>query len=222
MAVELERTREFNIQCEDWGLLDYQQASDRQLIYVDEVASGQRSETIVFCSHPPVVTLGRGTKEGDITSWSGETITVSRGGRATYHGPSQLVIYPIINLANENRTSVPAKDIHAYLRLLEQALIHALSELGIHAEARNAEGSEYTGVWVGDKKLISIGVAVRKWVTYHGAAINCVNDPQAFSGIRPCGFTKETMLSLETLLGTKYDREKLISLFSHHLLLKLR
>src|SRR4051812_48230040 len=95
---------------EDWGLVPYVEAMDLQLQYVDEVASGQRPETVIFCTHPPVVTKGRATQQGDVLGWAGEVISVSRGGRATYHGPDQMVVYPIMNLTARGR------DLHKYLR----------------------------------------------------------------------------------------------------------
>ena len=83
---------------EDWGEIPYQEAFEKQKQYVEELIAGTREETIVFCSHPPVVTLGRGTKPDDVFAWQGETVEVNRGGRATYHGPNQVVMYPIVDL----------------------------------------------------------------------------------------------------------------------------
>jgi lipoate-protein ligase B len=197
---------------EDWGLIDYRQALDRQLQYVEEVAVHQRSDTIVFCSHPPIVTLGRATQSGDITTWSGDTLEVSRGGRATYHGPSQLVIYPILNLLNP-RGNRPAKDIGGLLRDFEAVIVKVLFDLGI----KNATGKTYksketkeledTGVWVGLQKVASLGLAVRKWTSFHGAALNIEYDPQAFCGMKPCGYPSEIMTSIEEIIGVKPDWE---------------
>lgn len=192
---------------EDWGLIPYKEALARQLEKVESVVAGAE-DTLIFCSHPPVVTLGRGSKPEDITSWQGETHEISRGGRATYHGPGQIVVYPIINL-NIDRKKISTRDLHSYLRALEESIVLALKEFGLAAEVRSVKLSEnepsLTGVWVKDsfgidKKIASIGIAVKKWVTYHGAALNLYTDAQAFSGIRPCGFTAETMTSIEYLL----------------------
>ena len=175
---------------EDWGLISYTEALRRQEDLVTRVFEKRSPETIVFCSHPPVVTLGRGTKPGDVSSWDGEIVEVSRGGRATYHGPNQLVIYPIINLSRFNR------DLHLYLRKFEEVLSTVLQNLGVEASGRGPEG-DATGVWVGDRKIASIGIAVRKWISYHGAALNLYKDEKAFRGINPCGFSTNTMISLD-------------------------
>ena len=189
---------------EDWGLIPYQEALTRQLEKVENVAAGG-SDTLIFCSHPPVVTLGRGTQPGDVQSWTGEKIEISRGGRATYHGPSQIVIYPILNL-NIKRKTLPERDLHSYLRILEDTIVQTLKEFGLNSEVRSvqsgAEGPSLTGVWVSepngtDKKIASIGIAVKKWVTYHGIALNLKRDPTAFVGIRPCGFSTDVMTSVE-------------------------
>jgi len=210
--MELERLSSPTINIQDWGVVDYETAVNRQLELVDALAGGDQSadgqstramgDTLVFCSHPPVVTLGRATTSEDLIGWDGDTIETARGGRATYHGPSQLVIYPIIDL-RVRRADLPEKDIHAYLRVLEQTTVKALQSLGlVEAEARTTQAGEIslTGVWVGDKKIASIGIAVRKWISYHGIAINVEDDPQAFRGIRPCGFSSDVMTSVEAQL----------------------
>jgi lipoyl(octanoyl) transferase len=187
-----------NIQ--NWGPIDYELAVKKQLALVEDVASGESPNTLIFCSHNPVVTLGRGTKKDDVFAWTGPTIEVSRGGRATYHGPSQLVVYPIINLSKHN-FDFPPKDLAAYLRFLEKSVVVALDKIKINSEVRTHKTSpdepSQTGVWVGEKKIASIGIAVKKWVTYHGIAINIESDPNAFTGINPCGFQKEIMTCVE-------------------------
>ena len=177
---------------EDWGLVEYAQACERQLRLVDQVIAGGE-ERLIFCTHPPVVTTGRATTPEDIAGWTGPLIQASRGGRATYHGPSQTVIYPIVRV----------RDVGAHLRLLEEATAAALRELGLPAERRDTPPGSIllTGVWVGERKIASVGVAVRQWVAYHGVAINVLRDPMAHRGIKPCGFTPETMTSVEELLG---------------------
>lgn len=197
---------------EDWGLIDYESSVSRQLAAVEEVAVGAE-ERIVFCSHPPVVTLGRGATAADMLGWSGSTIETSRGGRATYHGPNQIVIYPILDLKRA-RESVPSRDVHAYLHALERASVAILRELGLPAaEARTSQVGEIslTGVWAGERKLASIGIAIRKWITYHGVAINIHDDPSAFQGIRPCGFSSNVMSSVERELGRTVDRARALS-----------
>ncbi|PIS10270.1 MAG: lipoyl(octanoyl) transferase [Bdellovibrio sp. CG10_big_fil_rev_8_21_14_0_10_47_8] len=199
---------------EDWGSVEYQLALERQLERVQEVIDTQIPGVLVFCTHPPVATLGRKTQPEDLSGWQGSTIEVSRGGRVTYHGPSQLVIYPIVNLelsASERK----AKDIDSYLRHLEQAIVETLKTYGVEAVGKSRQkksedenAADETGVWVGSQKIASLGIAIKKWVSYHGAAINLDEDPMAFSGMRPCGFSKETMVSLEKLLGKKINRQE--------------
>lgn len=180
---------------EDWGLINYDEATTKQLKILEKVASGELEETIIFCRHPSIVTIGRATEEKDILSWSGEVHKSQRGGRATYHGPEQLVVYPIINLDERN------KDVHQHMRNLENSVIDCFEQ---HFKL-NAEGGikDATGVWVNSKKLASVGIAVRSWVSYHGLAVNLNKDPLAFSGISPCGFSTSTMSNLEEIIGTK-------------------
>jgi lipoyl(octanoyl) transferase len=189
---------------EDWGLIDYQEALNKQLERVQEVAESQSENFgfLVFCTHPAVVTLGRKTQAGDVFGWQGPVIEISRGGRATYHGPSQIVVYPIFKI----------KDIGRYLRRMEDAIIAVLKTYGIDAVGKTlqkksdtTEDTEETGVWVGRQKIASLGIGVKKWVTYHGAAINLDYDTQAFQGMKPCGFNTETMVSLEQLTGRPID-----------------
>jgi lipoyl(octanoyl) transferase len=154
------------------------------------------------------VTLGRKTQPGDVFGWQGPALEVSRGGRATYHGPSQLVVYPILNmeLAGKERR---AKDIGSLFRTMEAAIVRALASYEISAQGKSDEkisDLEDTGVWVGRLKIASLGVAIKKWVSYHGAAINLEEDSEAFFGMKPCGFNSEIMVSLEKLLGQKIDR----------------
>lgn len=197
---------------EDWGLVEYKEACARQEELVERVAAGEE-ERLIFCTHPPVVTLGRATTAEDLDGWTGSTIETSRGGRATYHGPSQIVIYPILDL-RKSHGAFGERDIHLYLRALEDATVDGLKEIGLASpEARDTPvgGISLTGVWCGKKKIASIGIAVRKWITYHGVAINILNDPQAHKGIRPCGFSPDVMTSVQAELGrVDYDECKAV------------
>lgn len=202
---------------EDWGLIDYEKALRQQLEKVDQV-SGSQSENfgfLIFCSHPAVVTLGRKTQPGDVFGWQGPVIEISRGGRATYHGPSQLVVYPILKI----------NDIGKYLRSMEGAIIDILKDYDIEAVGKtfqkkpnSDDATEETGVWVGRQKIASLGIGVKKWVTYHGAAINLDEDPLAFTGMKPCGFNSETMVSLEKLTGQKINRQNFSEKLKNRLL----
>jgi len=195
---------------EDWGIIDYGSAVSRQLALVETVAAGEQEDTLVFCTHPPVVTLGRGSSADETHDWHGSVFESSRGGKATYHGPNQVVIYPVLDLKKEDRKQFKPRDVHAYLRALENATVAAVREMGLtQAEARTSKMGELslTGVWAGAQKIASIGIAVRKWITYHGVAINVHHDPQAFQGINPCGFSAQTMTSLEAQLGRGVSRD---------------
>ncbi|MGZ3779288.1 MAG: lipoyl(octanoyl) transferase LipB [Pseudobdellovibrionaceae bacterium] len=196
---------------QDWGLINYDEALLKQTELVEKVHSENLPGFLIFCTHSPVVTLGRATKPGDVFGWQGPTIEVSRGGRATYHGPSQLVIYPILNLTH-TRKGRKDREIVGYLRVFEDAIVDVLNSYGIKAQGKslqknpntNSEADE-TGVWIENKKIASLGVAVRKWITFHGAAINLTYDPNAFKGLNPCGFTTDTMISLEQVLDNPVD-----------------
>lgn len=211
---------------QDWGLIDYEQALAKQLTLVEDVAAQKSKGYLIFCSHPHVVTTGRKTQQGDVTSWDGPVIEISRGGRATYHGPSQLVVYPIYNLDFDGK-----KDIHAYLRKLEQAIVDTLIHYQIEAVGKSLQEKsadqntiqkeEETGVWVGRQKIASLGIAVKKWVSFHGAAINLDEDPRAFMGMKPCGFSSDVMVSLEKLAGRKIERSEFGQLLKEKLMLVL-
>ncbi len=141
--------------------------------------------------HPEVITLGRRRESrANVVEARFPIVEVERGGDVTYHGPGQLVGYPILALAGEER------DLHRFLRAIEQALIDLCATLGVAAGRRDGA----TGVWLGEKKVASIGIAVRRWVTLHGFAINISTDLSHFSAIRPCGFAAEVMTSLSESL----------------------
>ena len=209
---------------QDWGLIDYQLALDQQLKCLEKLSSEpEHPGFLIFCSHPPVVTVGRQTQPEDVFSWSGPIIEISRGGRATYHGPSQLVVYPILNLKAFRNGRKP-QEVRGYLRAFEQAIVETLKDYQISTVGKTPQKlsdkdseSDETGVWVGAKKIASLGIAVKKWITYHGAAINLDHDPEAFKGLNPCGFKSETMISVEKLIGKKLNRQE----FSEKLTLNL-
>lgn len=209
----------------NWGLIPYTEAFTRQGHLIDKIISGDSPEKIVFCTHPPVVTLGRGTKPGDVFAWKGEKVDVNRGGRATYHGPSQVIMYPLIYIGDADDKYVPKKikpkDLHQYMRVLEESVVNLLKDLGIESQGRTMQTQvgedipeEATGVWVQGKKVASIGIAVRKWVTMHGVALNLYYDPAAFTGMNPCGFRSNQMTDIETLLGDKVSFDKVQQLWS--------
>ncbi len=203
----------------DLGLLSYLEAEEVQLKKVAEVIGGQAPSTLFFCSHPPSVTCGRSTQPEDLRGWTGPSFKTSRGGRATYHGPSQMVVYPILDLA-KSYPGLRTKDLHHYLKFLSEVTSAVLQEMfGLQSQAAPAEPEKFTtsgklhftGVWTGNLKLASIGIAVKNWVSYHGIALNLYEDANAFQGIVPCGFSQDTMASLEFVLGEKVSREELQS-----------
>ncbi len=164
----------------------------RQLA-ADRIAGRQPHDILLLLEHPPVITLGRTARGAHVLRPEGvEVVEVERGGDVTYHGPGQLVGYPIIDL----RSLQP--DLHWYLRSVEEALIRALAQLGIEAGRR--AGS--TGVWTGNRKIASIGVHVKQWVTWHGFALNVTTDLAAFERIVPCGITGVEMTSVAREGGT--------------------
>ncbi|MFH0828004.1 MAG: lipoyl(octanoyl) transferase LipB [Candidatus Omnitrophota bacterium] len=181
----------------DLGLVEFSKAFLAQKEFFNEIKTGSLKSVLVFCRHYPVITYGRGVKSGNLKAdelvLSGRGIKIypaDRGGDVTYHGPGQLVVYPIFNL------EFFKKDLHYFLRFLEKTVIAVLSEFGINGSIR--EG--LTGVWVERKKISSIGITVKKWISYHGLALNVKNeDLDNFSLIRPCGMDIE-MTSMETIL----------------------
>ena len=175
------------------GLVPYAEALDWQRNLAQARIDGRvPNDLLLLLEHPPVVTLGRNSQESHLLRPAGvDVFEVERGGDVTFHGPGQLVGYPIIDLSGYKQ------DLHWYLRTLEQALIDALATLGIPAE-RNPG---YTGVWTRGRKIASIGVHVKKWVTWHGFALNVTTDLTEFQRIVPCGIAGVQMTSVERELG---------------------
>jgi lipoyl(octanoyl) transferase len=164
----------------------------------ERMAGEQQDDLLLLVEHEPVVTLGRGTRPssvrltpGDFAARGVTLVEVERGGDATFHGPGQLVGYPVLDL-REHR-----EDLHWYLRQLEGVLIAALAELGVPAE-RNPG---LTGVWTRGRKIASIGIHVKQWVTFHGFALNVSTDLRAFELIVPCGIDGVVMTSVAAELG---------------------
>ena len=181
----------------DLGRREYGEVWELQLKLV---AARQREEipdTLVLVEHPDVITLGRGTHKENILRPEGMPMfEIERGGDVTYHGPGQLVGYPIFLLRKEDGE----RDLHRYLRGMEEALIRAVGELGVPAGRKPS----WTGVWTAaepQRKLASIGVAVKKWVTLHGFALNVSTDLSRFAAINPCGLEATVMTSVSACLG---------------------
>lgn len=184
------------------GRTRYEEAHELQQQLVSSRISGAVGDLLLLTEHEPVITLGRGTpaeEKGRLAATGIPLVEVERGGEATYHGPGQLVIYPILQLSEGRR------DLHRYLRDLEEVVIGVLEDLAIQGTRRPG----LTGVWIGERKACSIGVAVRRWVTWHGLALNLHTDLAPFRRFHPCGLSPEVMtrvadhveLPPSTLLG---------------------
>ncbi len=171
---------------------------------MDKRITGEIGDTLVFTEHEPVFTMGlrSGTKQHlvwnaeQLANEGVEVVKTNRGGDITYHGPGQIVGYPIVSLDAH-------RDLHAYLRFLEQVLINSVSNFGLTASRR--EG--LTGIWLGSRKVAAIGIAVKRWVAYHGFALNVNANLAHFQGIVPCGIAAGdgTVTSLQNELGGELD-----------------
>ena len=220
------------VQFEDWGLIDYQIAWDKQEA-IFKVAVDQKLEQrkhanqvfepiqnqLIFCQHPPVYTLGKSGKmenllldDAGLKNYGASFFPINRGGDITFHGPGQLVGYPIFDLEQF------FTDIHKYLRYLEEAIITTLAHYGVKGE--RFEG--YTGVWIeADKpsarKICAMGVRCSRWVTMHGFAFNINTDLSYFNHIVPCGIDDKAVTSLEKELNRKVDFEEVSALLKRNI-----
>ncbi len=180
------------------GHVSYTNALDRQEQLHAARCRGETGDSMLLLEHEPVYTIGRTRNHsslGDIASLAHPVVEVNRGGQATYHGPGQLVGYPILDLRSHGG------DVRAYLRKLENMLIDALAALGVAANRR--EG--LTGVWVDDRKIASIGVGVKFWVSMHGFALNVSGDLSPFQSITPCGIAGVHMTSVAIEAGRAFS-----------------
>ncbi len=177
----------------DVGLIGYRDAVELQQRLRARRQAGEIPDTLLLLEHPPVYTRGRRAAENELTLGEAfyrergiEIVATDRGGRVTYHGPGQLVGYPIMRVA----------DVIAHLRAMEQALVAALAGEGVVARSRVDDGPDWTGVWVEQRKIASLGVHVSRGVSTHGFAVNVINDLEPFSWIVPCGLAGVQMTSL--------------------------
>ena len=180
--------------------MPYGAALDRQLALLDARIQDRIPDTLVLVEHPPVVTLGRAkttanlrVTRDELRARGIEFFEVSRGGDATYHGPGQLVGYPIFDLRHHGR------DVLHFCRRVEAALIGTLAGFGLAGRAVPGKA----GVWVGERKIASLGISLRRWVTFHGFALNVGVDLAGFQVIRPCGEEPEIMTTMAALLGRR-------------------
>jgi lipoate-protein ligase B len=164
----------------------FAEVHELQRALVEQRLRGEVGDVLLLVEHEPVITLGRGTERGDVAAAQLPIVEVERGGEATYHGPGQLVAYPILLLPEDRR------DLHRYLRDLEEVVLRVLAEFDVVGTRRPG----LTGVWIGDRKVCSIGVSVRRWVTWHGLALNLDVDLSHFAQFRPCGLDAAVMANV--------------------------
>jgi lipoyl(octanoyl) transferase len=179
----------------DLGRMEYGQALELQRELAGKRARGEIPDTLVLVEHEHVITLGRKTTPANFRPQNIPVFQVERGGDATYHGPGQVVCYPIVLLGDH--------DVRRHVRNLEETVIRTVRAYGIEGE--RVEG--HPGIWVKGRKLASIGVAVTDWVTYHGFALNVNTDLAYFELIRPCGLDPATMTSMQKITGSAIDLE---------------
>lgn len=180
------------------GTVDYREALEIQESIHELRRSGELPDVLLLLEHPPVYTWGRRSSPGELSlaeerflTQGIDVVPTKRGGKVTYHGPGQLVGYPIMGVA----------DVLAHVRSMERAIVDALEEEGVRARSRCDEGALYTGVWVGERKIASIGVHVSHGVSTHGFAVNVDNDLAPFSSVIACGLPNVEMTSLERELS---------------------
>lgn len=176
----------------------YREAHKRQLDALTRRIVGEIGDTIFLVEHPHVYTFGRGSNLAELMPVTPvdsrtpvELVPVERGGGVTYHGPGQLVAYPILDVRKKTG------DMHKFLRWLEDVMIRTIAHWGLEGDHHPT----HTGVWVKDRKIASLGVAVRQWISYHGVALNVSTDLRYFGAIHPCGLSPEVMTSMELLTG---------------------
>jgi lipoate-protein ligase B len=193
-------------------LRDYGEVLRLQQDLVAERQAGTIPDTLVLVEHPDTITLGRSARPDNVVD-AGDipVFAIERGGDVTYHGPGQLVAYPVFLLRESER------DLHRYLRGLEETILRTLADFHIAGTRRPG----LTGVWTADetgpRKLASIGVAVRKWVTLHGLALNVTTDLARFAAIHPCGFDASVMTSMARELGHSVDFAAVKTALAGHL-----
>lgn len=195
------------------SLVSYAEALQLQQSLVEARKRDEIADTLLLLEHPHVITLGRAANRANVladeearAAKGVELFETGRGGDVTYHGPGQLVGYPIISLAPD------AQDVRRYVRNLEEVLIRAAQDFGVTAERING----LTGGWVGDAKLAAIGVRISRWVTMHGFAFNVTTDLDYFRLIVPCGITDHGVTSLEEILAVPVEMPAVAARVAHH------
>jgi lipoate-protein ligase B len=195
----------------DRGRTCYKNAWRLQKRLVDLRFRSRIPDCLLLTEHEPVITMGRASSESNLLCSPAELrergvelFEIERGGDITFHGPGQLVVYPIVDLNGRGR------DLHRYLRDLESVVVATLHDLGLDAGTKHG----LTGVWVDDHKLAAIGVAVSRWIAYHGLALNVNTDLDYFKLINPCGITRYPVGSISSMLGEDVDLQKTADLLA--------
>ena len=189
------KSREFLGWVLDLGKVEYERVLDWQRGLVKLRRDGMARDAIILVEHPPVVTVGKDGHCENYDQLETQPLEVERGGDVTYHGPGQLVVYFIFSLARRG------KDIHGFMSGIQDGIIQALATIGIEGR----KDDEFTGVWVGQKKIASVGIAVKNWISFHGAAINLNTNLGDFKQISPCGLDAAVMTSARELSGKEID-----------------
>ncbi len=185
----------------DCGVMSFREALTLQERLVSDITAGNGPEILLLLEHEPVYTIGRGGNSANLLEPDLELIRTNRGGDITWHGPGQLVGYPLVNLGARG------KDLHRFLRFIEELIILAISQFGV--TSRRIDGK--TGVWTEGGKVASIGIGVRNWVTMHGFALNVTPDLAPFSRINPCGMPRCPVTSLQKECGVAPPLEQVKS-----------
>ena len=197
------------------GMVDYQKALDIQMTLHERVMNGEAGDTLLLLEHPPVITMGQ-SAAGENVYLSGEqrkklgveVFQIDRGGDVTYHGPGQIVGYPIFNLTRYG------KDVHAFMSNVQEVFLRLLArEFGLQP---HREDGKYTGIWIGETKITAFGIHVRRWTTTHGFAFNVNTDLSHFRWINPCGLSDRGVTSLKELTGEMQDMDRLNRLVARY------
>lgn len=206
------------IEVQNWGLIDYEDAWERQKEIVEDIQKNRNRNVLALCQHPSVITIGRSGSSNNViadekflASLGIKVIYNDRGGDATLHNPGQLVGYPIFNLSSYK------EDLHWFLREVEECIIELISYYGIKGERIKG----LTGVWVdSNRKICAMGIHCSRWVTSHGFALNVANNLNEFNFIIPCGIKDKDVTSISREVGTDIDINevviKCIDVFKHH------
>ena len=201
-----------NVQVRDLGLCAYDEVWNLQKEIQAQRIAGESEDTLLLVEHEPVYTLGKNADKNHLLQHYPDNVQIfqiERGGDITFHGPGQLVGYPILDLHNYK------KSVSWYVRSLEQVIINTLQKYGIKGEQKE----DLTGVWIKDKKIAAFGVRISRWVTMHGFALNVNTDMQYYEGIIPCGILEYGVTSMEKLLNHEVNmkdvKNTLISSFKN-------